>query len=502
MAYICAVEQTLTAYTEPSPQEVSYKRVTGLGRIHIEYWVHSNLPDRITIASKAVAQSTITYSDYSDTTSSKCLTKNYSSQGYWIINGIKYYIPTDYSAVASGATGASATADLSSVAYTTIYKTKSEQSISVAAFYGLSMEVTCHGNRKRNSWDVWPSGAFTIDHIQQYTVQYNANGGSGAPSSQLIWYGEALKLRTNTPTRTGWIFQGWATSSTGSVAYAAGANYTTDANVILYAVWKRETYSVTYNANGGSGAPSAQTKQYGIDLTLSSNVPTFSGYAFKGWAISTANAGVGTIDYAKGGTYKGNSALTLYAVWELTYRKPILSNISIERCTQSGTLDDEGDCALVSFDWTVFRSSLSRYYGGNTYPYANNAIGTDGCSITVGSHNALRNSTDASGHMSVVVGSAYSSDIAYGATISLTDSQTFITEHTTTATGTLPTQYFPMDFNEDATTVGFFMPAPPNNEGAHFGKDVHIYIDTAAASGTDHTIYQWLVALGWTSVLE
>ncbi len=73
------------------------------------------------------------------------------------------------------------------------------------------------------------------------------------------------------------------------------------------------TYSVTYNANGGSGTTSAQTKTYGTALTLRSNgftAPT--GYHFNGW--NTAADGSGTA-YSAGGSYTSNAAVTLYAQW-------------------------------------------------------------------------------------------------------------------------------------------------------------------------------------------
>ena len=71
-------------------------------------------------------------------------------------------------------------------------------------------------------------------------------------------------------------------------------------------------YTVTYNANGGSGAPAATTKGYGINLTLSSTQPTRSGYLFTGW--NTAADGSGTT-YNSGAAYTGNANLTLYAQW-------------------------------------------------------------------------------------------------------------------------------------------------------------------------------------------
>ena len=155
-----------------------------------------------------------------------------------------------------------------------------------------------------------------------YTVKYNANGGSGAPSNQTKWKDQALTLSTTKPTRTGYTFQGWGTSSTDtSVDYAAGASYTSNASITLYAIWKAITYTVKYNANGGSGAPSSQTKTYGKTLTLSSATPTRSSvedngtiteYTFKGWATSSTSTSVA---YKAGASYTANSAITLYAVW-------------------------------------------------------------------------------------------------------------------------------------------------------------------------------------------
>ena len=75
------------------------------------------------------------------------------------------------------------------------------------------------------------------------------------------------------------------------------------------------TYTVSYNANGGSGAPSSQTKTWGTALTLSSTKPTRMGYAFKGWATSSSST---TVAYAAGASYTANAAATLYAVWEAT----------------------------------------------------------------------------------------------------------------------------------------------------------------------------------------
>ena len=78
-------------------------------------------------------------------------------------------------------------------------------------------------------------------------------------------------------------------------------------------------YTIAYNANGGSGAPSSQTKTHGTNLTISSEKPTRTGYTFKGWALTKADADDGNWYYSSGSTCGKNENLTLYAVWEEHY---------------------------------------------------------------------------------------------------------------------------------------------------------------------------------------
>ncbi len=168
------------------------------------------------------------------------------------------------------------------------------------------------------------STSYTIPALTKYTVSYNANGGSGAPSAQTKYYGKSLTLSSTKPTRTGYTFKGWATSSGGSMTYASGASYTSNASITLYAVWQANTYTVKYNANGGTGAPSSQTKTHGVTLTLSSTKPTrasvvddgvTTSYTFKGWSTSSTAT---TASYAAGAKYTANASVTLYAVWVKT----------------------------------------------------------------------------------------------------------------------------------------------------------------------------------------
>ena len=94
------------------------------------------------------------------------------------------------------------------------------------------------------------------------------------------------------------------------------ATYTFDANGTAEYFYAPVAYNIAYDANGGSNAPSAQVKTYGQNLVLSSQIPTYNGYDFVGWA----QAGEDTI-YSSGQTlssdlsrYSG-ATITFYAVW-------------------------------------------------------------------------------------------------------------------------------------------------------------------------------------------
>lgn len=216
-----------------------------------------------------------------------------------------------------------------------------------------------------------------IPALAKYTVSFNANGGSGAPSSKTKYYGKTLTLPTTKPTRTGYKFQGWGTTSTDTtVNYNPGGSYTANASDTLYAIWKANTYSVTFDANGGTGAPSAQTKTYGQTLTLSSTVPTRQNYNFLGWATDPL-ATEDEIAYSPGSSYTTNAALKLYAVWKIAQIPSMLNSFDMDRSDSSGTLDDEGtysrmDLALsLSSDTDYISATVSyRQVGADNYTTA------------------------------------------------------------------------------------------------------------------------------------
>ena len=151
---------------------------------------------------------------------------------------------------------------------------------------------------------------------QSYTVNYNANGGSGAPESQTLGRTKDATISSKVPTRTNYKFLGWSKNKNATAAdYHPSGKYTERTTATLYAVWQAETYRVSYNANGGSGAPSAQTANVTSNIAISTTKPTRTYYDFLGWSTTAG----GKAEYQPGDTYTGRNNITLYAVWSVQY---------------------------------------------------------------------------------------------------------------------------------------------------------------------------------------
>lgn len=283
----------------------------------------------------------------------------------------------------------------------------------------------------------------------QWTVLYNANGGSGAPASQTKTYGSNLTLSSTKPTRTGHTFLGWSTSSTAtSATYQPGGTYTSNSGATLYAVWKINTYTVSYNANGGSGAPGNQTKTYGSNLTLSSTKPTRTNYNFKGWSKDKSAT---SPTYSAGGVYTEDVAVTLYAVWELAYWSPKITDVFVHRCTNTGVNDEEGLYAKVDFKW-----ECCQILGANNIK----SITVDGKTVSV---------SGTTGSVSAVVGGNYSIDEYYRISIVVVDSK----NGTSTYDTYIESYAFTMDFKAGGKGVAFGMPA--KEDGFHVNFPSRFY---------------------------
>ena len=171
---------------------------------------------------------------------------------------------------------------------------------------------------------------WTIDAIAwTASLSYNANGGSGGPSTQShggisnSTSSYNFTVSNTVPTRSGYRFEGWSTTSGGAVEYHGGDTFTvqkSNRSRTLYAVWTRiYDYILNYNANGGSGAPASDT--YSTELTshtftVSSTIPTLAAHSFDGWMYNG-------VTYHGGDTItltSANTTVTLDAQWLNSYR--------------------------------------------------------------------------------------------------------------------------------------------------------------------------------------
>jgi uncharacterized repeat protein (TIGR02543 family) len=216
---------------------------------------------------------------------------------------------------------------------------------------------------------------FTIAATSQ-TVTFNANGGSGSMSNQTA--SSATALTSNSFNRNGYTFSGWNTAADGSgTPYSNGASYSFSSSTTLYAQWTVNTYTVTFNANTGSGSMPNQTAS--TTTTLSTNTITKNGYTFTGW--NTAANGSGT-PYGNGAQYPFTSSTTLYAQWAInTYTvtfdanggtgsmpnqtATIATNLTVNSLIQSG---------YTFSGWnTVANGSGTPYSDAASYPFTSSA---------------------------------------------------------------------------------------------------------------------------------
>lgn len=207
-----------------------------------------------------------------------------------------------------------------------------------------------------------------------HTVAYNANGGTGAPASQTKTYLVQLNLSTTKPIRTGYTFASWNTAADGSgTKWNPGDNYTPDYNggtVTLYAQWTKDTYTISYNLNGGK--ISGQKTSYDVTTeAFTLPTPVRGGYTFSGWTGTGLSSATKTVTVAKGSagnrSYTANWSAKIYTIY-FDYNKP----------ETDGTVGGAGTTSKsVRFDSTygaLPSPSLDGYTFDGWYTAASNGI--------------------------------------------------------------------------------------------------------------------------------
>lgn len=213
------------------------------------------------------------------------------------------------------------------------------------------------------------TGCMTGDDSKttEYKLSFSANGGTGEMESITKEENEKINLPAVKFSRTGFEFLNWNTVADGSgTAYADSAEFIFNADTTLHAQWKEKkaapsnpetsstpktTYTVTFDANGGSGTIANISVEEGSEITLPENIFTKSSYIFAGWATS-ADGDVSCSDKAKI-TVTGN--ITLYAKWTaITY------TITYE--PNGGTNADGNPAGYTSETETITLLAPSREY--------------------------------------------------------------------------------------------------------------------------------------------
>ena len=137
----------------------------------------------------------------------------------------------------------------------------------------------------------------------QYTVNFNANGGVVTPTSKLVTY-DAAYGGLPTPTRDGFTFTGWYTAASGGNQVTASTIMTIAGSHTLYAHWTESPYVIAFNGNGStSGSMANMSMVYNTAKNLTAN-------AFARQYTVTYNA--------DGGTSEAGSAVADYSFvgWE------------------------------------------------------------------------------------------------------------------------------------------------------------------------------------------
>lgn len=153
-----------------------------------------------------------------------------------------------------------------------------------------------------------------------FTLCYNANGGSGAPSTQrgssYVSYYDFI-ISSTIPTRDGYTFLGWATYSAASTAsYEAGDTIRVSNTTTLYAVWEEDEevvepepeYTITYVAYSPATAQSVTVEEGSYEII--DVYTTVEGYSFTGWLCSNGTT------YQPGDVIQVTSDLTFTGQWE------------------------------------------------------------------------------------------------------------------------------------------------------------------------------------------
>ena len=267
---------------------------------------------------------------------------------------------------------------------------------------------------------------------RSYTATFNGNGGTPNPSTITKTYGSELGTLP-TCSRTGYTFLGWYTASSGGTKISSTTKIT--GTVTYYAQWSINSYTLTYNVNGGNAvSPASKSVQYGsaygtLPTPTKSSDAEFT-YAFAGWYTAASGGTQVTANTTMGA---GNT--TIYAHWTATRRSYTINYQttygSLNRTSQSVAYGSKGSCTLT------MPSNDAQY----TYTFQGWYTAANGGGTKVGSSLTLETPsvTGAATYYAYVTRAVNRYTFTFNANGGSTPSSSSITKDYNEAIGTLPT---------------------------------------------------------------
>jgi hypothetical protein len=148
----------------------------------------------------------------------------------------------------------------------TVEKGKSGSQVTAVPNSGYTFSKWSDGKTSASRTDTNVQNNITVTAefvAQTYTVTYDGNGGTCTPASRTVTTGQTSAGPSCS--RTGHTLTGFIKTSgdCGSLDSSTGAVTNVTCNLTIQATWEKETYTVTYDANGGTCSPSSRTVEYG-----------------------------------------------------------------------------------------------------------------------------------------------------------------------------------------------------------------------------------------------
>lgn len=148
------------------------------------------------------------------------------------------------------------------------------------------------------------------DDVPVVSLSLNGGGSLNGASDEILVDRDAEYGSLPTPTRTGHTFDGWYTKATGGTKVTGSTTITTNSSHALYAHWTPNTYTITFDPNGGSCSTESKIVTYGATYGALPT-PTCGSYRFDGWFTAPS----GGIKISDASTFLGVTNITIYAHW-------------------------------------------------------------------------------------------------------------------------------------------------------------------------------------------